>query len=455
MSSRWLLVPLFFLLLSSIAFSQKLITGFTREFAIQGLPAGFALRSFDVNNDSQPDIIVGKSNKLLILDGKTFDTLFLDATAPGTANLSQVDVNRDGVLDLVATDGATSIIVWYGPDFLIRRTYTAPSGSSVFAVRNREDGQVEFTFGFTDVYRACTSINPSIGQVITTGHLTKYIDTAFTPSGNTTLGYAPRFLLWRQISPGQSTLLLAGHYQYNSCSPCGAFQCYTSWQSWIGGTVFWSGSYNWNDFAAVADMVLQNYQTGNLDSDSAGEGVEYISPFGWGFFPPSVFRAKDLLTGSIQWSRAVTGFRFISVVDINRDGIDELLAYKVQSGQPVLYEFQVSDGDTLGFTPLPFRADTMIVGLYGQPPKPKVLLAHADSLVVFGIDAPCAVAKGDMNADGNVTLADVILEVDCVFLGTGSCELCLSDVNCDGVLSAADVVLELLAVFLQRPFPCS
>src|SRR3972149_7088579 len=169
MSSRWLLVPLFFLLLSSIAFSQKLITGFTREFAIQGLPAGFALRSFDVNNDSQPDIIVGKSNKLLILDGKTFDTLFLDATAPGTANLSQVDVNRDGVLDLVATDGATSIIVWYGPDFLIRRTYTAPSGSSVFAVRNREDGQVEFTFGFTDVYRACTSINPSIGQVITTG----------------------------------------------------------------------------------------------------------------------------------------------------------------------------------------------------------------------------------------------------------------------------------------------
>jgi len=76
-------------------------------------------------------------------------------------------------------------------------------------------------------------------------------------------------------------------------------------------------------------------------------------------------------------------------------------------------------------------------------------------LVVFGIDAPCAVAKGDMNADGNVTLADVILEVDCVFLGTGSCELCLSDVNCDGVLSAADVVLELLAVFLQRPFPCS
>jgi|GEM_PF-5900936 len=453
MFSRWFLALFLVLLLSSIAFSQKLINGFTREFAIQGLPVGFAIRPFDVNNDNQPDIVVGKVGKLLILDGKIFDTLFLDATAPAAANLSQVDVNRDGILDIVATDGASSIIVWYGPDFLNRRTYIVPVGSPVFAVRNREDGQVEFTYGFSDVYSFCSG---PVGGVITTGHLTKYIDTTFTPSGITTLGYAPRILFWREISPGQKTLLLAGRYQNNGCSPCGSFQCNTHWSSWIGGIQIFSGSYNWNDFAAVADMILQNYQTGNLDADSAREGVEYISPFGWSIFPPSVYRARDLLTGSIQWTRDVTGFRFISVVDIDRDSIDELLAYKVQNSQPVLYEFRVSDGDTLGFTPLPFRADTMVVGLFGQPAKPKVLLARGDSLVVFGIDAPCAAAlKGDLNADGNVTVFDVTLELNCAFLNEGDCNLCFADVNCDGILSPADVVLELLAVFVQYPFPCS
>ena len=453
MSSRWFLALFLVLLLSSIAFSQKLIDSFTREFAIHGLPTGFALRSFDVNNDSQPDIVVGKVGKFLILDGKAFDTLFLDATAPAAANLSQVDVNRDGILDIVATDGASSVITWYGPDFVNRTAYVAPVSSPVFTVRNREDGQVEFTYGFSDVYSFCSG---PMGGVITTGHLAKYIDTTFTPSGITTLGYAPRFLLWRQISPGQSTLLLAGRYQNNGCSPCGSFQCQTSWSSWIGGIQVFSGSYNWRDFAALADMILQNYQIGELDADSAREGVEYFTPFGWGIFPPSAFRARDLLTGSIQWTRDVTGFRFISVVDIDRDSVDELLAYKIEGGQPVLYEFRVTDGDTLGFTSLPFRADTMIVGTFGQPAKPKVLLAHADSIVVFGIDAPCATALiGDLNADGNVTVFDVTLELNCAFLGEGDCNLCFADVNCDGILSPADVVWELLVVFAQYPFPCS
>jgi hypothetical protein len=212
-------------------------------------------------------------------------------------------------------------------------------------------------------------------------------------------------------------------------------------------------------------MILQNYQTGNLDADSAREGIEYISPFGWGIFPPSVFRARDLLTSSIQWSRSldssgypaqdVQGLRFISKIDLNQDGVDELLACKRQNGQPVLYEFRASDGSTLGYTPRPFGVDTMIVGYFGQPAKPKALLANSDSLVIFGIDAPCALAKGDLNGDGNMTVFDVTLELNCVFLGVGSCDLCLADVNCDGVLSPVDVVWELIAVFLQWPFPCS
>jgi hypothetical protein len=52
-----------------------------------------------------------------------------------------------------------------------------------------------------------------------------------------------------------------------------------------------------------------------------------------------------------------------------------------------------------------------------------------------------------MNASGDWTPADVVLMLNCVFLGTGDCEFCYADVNCSGGLSPADVVIELNMVF--------
>ncbi len=75
-----------------------------------------------------------------------------------------------------------------------------------------------------------------------------------------------------------------------------------------------------------------------------------------------------------------------------------------------------------------------------------LLETYSSSLFAF-----CAAAKGDMNADGNLTAADVVLELNCTFLGTGNCDLCFADVNCDGNLTAADVVSELNLVFLGTP----
>ncbi len=69
------------------------------------------------------------------------------------------------------------------------------------------------------------------------------------------------------------------------------------------------------------------------------------------------------------------------------------------------------------------------------------------------LQAPCA-GKGDMNADSTFTAPDVVLMLDCVFLGLGTCELCFVDVNCSRDLTPADVVLELNRVFLGSPFPC-
>jgi hypothetical protein len=62
--------------------------------------------------------------------------------------------------------------------------------------------------------------------------------------------------------------------------------------------------------------------------------------------------------------------------------------------------------------------------------------------------------KGDLNGSLDLTPADVVLELNCVFLGEGDCDLSFSDLNCDGTLSPADVVLELNAVFVDEDFPC-
>jgi hypothetical protein len=66
----------------------------------------------------------------------------------------------------------------------------------------------------------------------------------------------------------------------------------------------------------------------------------------------------------------------------------------------------------------------------------------------------CAAAKGDLNASGGLSPADVVMMLNCVFLGTGNCGNCFTDVNCSGDFSPADVVLELNAVFLGASFPC-
>jgi len=66
----------------------------------------------------------------------------------------------------------------------------------------------------------------------------------------------------------------------------------------------------------------------------------------------------------------------------------------------------------------------------------------------------CANKLGDLDHNCLLTLDDIVLELNCAFLGYGNCALNLTDVNCDGYVSAADVVILLNSVFLNTPFPC-
>ncbi len=69
---------------------------------------------------------------------------------------------------------------------------------------------------------------------------------------------------------------------------------------------------------------------------------------------------------------------------------------------------------------------------------------------------PPATTRGDLNNDGFLTPADIVLELNLVFLGqippAGAAE---GDVNCDSQLTPADVVLLLNKVFLDSGTLCT
>lgn len=63
------------------------------------------------------------------------------------------------------------------------------------------------------------------------------------------------------------------------------------------------------------------------------------------------------------------------------------------------------------------------------------------------------VLRGDLNFDRQMTAADIVLELNKVFLDEAF-PAAVADVNCDGLFTAADVVLLLNRVFISTPFPC-
>jgi choice-of-anchor B domain-containing protein len=79
--------------------------------------------------------------------------------------------------------------------------------------------------------------------------------------------------------------------------------------------------------------------------------------------------------------------------------------------------------------------------------------AFDSSPVIVTINGQTAL-KGDLNRDGLLTSADIVQELNCIFLGVGDCYLELADMDCDGVLTSADLVLLLNAAFLGDPLPC-
>lgn len=105
--------------------------------------------------------------------------------------------------------------------------------------------------------------------------------------------------------------------------------------------------------------------------------------------------------------------------------------------QPQGYRNQLYHSDVLVFPSL--KPGNLLIGAGNA--------AGACSETVFKL--------GDLNLDGKLAPADVVLLLNCLFLtATWDCPLYLTDANCDGSLTTADAVVTLNAVFLGESLNC-
>ncbi len=102
------------------------------------------------------------------------------------------------------------------------------------------------------------------------------------------------------------------------------------------------------------------------------------------------------------------------------------------------------------------KAEKMAVDINGN-----IYLAGTSIYGASGYDfsvvkfSPLPTVRGDLNLDGVLTLADIVLAINQVFLGeTTPAAPAACDFNCDGLLSGVDVVILLRMFYLGAPAPC-
>lgn len=111
-------------------------------------------------------------------------------------------------------------------------------------------------------------------------------------------------------------------------------------------------------------------------------------------------------------------------------------------------------------------AGILVPGTYSlhfQPPT----VGTYDSLILSGVQMrvdssilvvlhqkSTSTVRGDLSNDSLIDATDVILMLNCVFLGVGTCPTAVADLDCDQMLTASDVVILLNMVFLGFTPPC-
>jgi len=111
-----------------------------------------------------------------------------------------------------------------------------------------------------------------------------------------------------------------------------------------------------------------------------------------------------------------------------------------------------NESGSLGFVAFSIRLKSNLTGGDTVSNQAEVTFDQLPPVATNTLQAElCRATAGDFNDDGVLTASDVVLMLNCAFLGSGDCDLCFGDVTCDDILTASDVVNLLNAAFLGIP----
>lgn len=203
-------------------------------------------------------------------------------------------------------------------------------------------------------------------------------------------------------------------------------------------------------------------------ADAGGSGTLTLTP---GFFNAGVHTFFLLATDGFD---ADTQTVVVTVQNVNRTPVVASPgSHLMNGGDTLVLGLSASDLDGEALTLAASGLKSYIAFVDSGNGKgsltftPPVVVTNTDTVVVSvsdGAAADTALAivavtgqaalKGDLDFDQQLTPADIVLELNCVFMGTGNCFLETADLNCDGLLTSSDVVLHLNLVFMGQPPPC-
>jgi len=111
-----------------------------------------------------------------------------------------------------------------------------------------------------------------------------------------------------------------------------------------------------------------------------------------------------------------------------------------------------NESGSLGFAAFSIRLKSNLTGGDTVSNQAEVTFDQLPPVATNTLQAElCRATAGDFNDDGVLTASDVVLMLNCAFLGSGDCDICFGDVTCDDILTASDVVNLLNAAFLGIP----
>ncbi|HXF49695.1 MAG TPA: SBBP repeat-containing protein [Verrucomicrobiae bacterium] len=235
------------------------------------------------------------------------------------------------------------------------------------------------------------------------------------------------------------------------------FLDYTTVKYDSGGNLLWvarfNGSANHDDFATAMVFDSQNniYVTG---FSYAGAGNQN-----------DIVTVKYDSDGNELWARSYNGpgSGLDRGFDISSDSAENIYVAGVSFGIDSTYNYVILKYDSNGN----FLWEKRYAGPVFYYAFPKISVDRNGNVYLAGSDlqnqldyvtikySPLPALKGDLNLDGVMTLADVVLMLNFAFNGAPfPAAPSAGDLNCDGKISPADVVVLLLIFYASIPPPC-